>query len=175
MTDRKTEADHPKAAGNTVKDPDDWTTGDESMTGAQRSYLQTLCQEAGEPMDETLTKAQAAQRIDQLQQQTGRGADAPRPQPSSAVGSHPREAGSSGNTVKDPEDWVTGDEPMTGAQRSYLQTLCAEAGEPMDDTLTKAQASERIEALQRRTGRGAGAAPKGAGPHGRDGKGRVDD
>jgi hypothetical protein len=58
------------------------------------------------------------------------------------------------NTVKDPEDWVTGDEPMTGAQRSYLKTLCEEAQEPMDESLTKAQASERIEALQRRTGRG---------------------
>jgi hypothetical protein len=59
-----------------------------------------------------------------------------------------------GNTIKDPEDWTTGDEPMTGAQRSYLQTLCQEANEPMDDTLSKAQASERIEALQQKTGRG---------------------
>jgi hypothetical protein len=58
-----------------------------------------------------------------------------------------------GNTIKDPEDWTTGDEPMTGAQRSYLQTLCNEANEPMDETLTKAQASERIEALQQKTGR----------------------
>ena len=55
---------------------------------------------------------------------------------------------------KDPEDWVTGDEPMTGPQASYLQTLCQEAGEDFDDSLTKAQASERIEELQRKTGRG---------------------
>ena len=74
MTDRKTETNQPDAAGNTIKDPEDWTTGDEPMTGAQRSYLNTLCAEAGEPMDETLTKAQAAQRIDALQRQTGRGA-----------------------------------------------------------------------------------------------------
>jgi Protein of unknown function (DUF3072) len=59
-----------------------------------------------------------------------------------------------GNTIKDPEDWTTGDEPMTGAQRSYLQTLCQEANEPMEETLTKAQASARIEALQQKTGRG---------------------
>lgn len=59
-----------------------------------------------------------------------------------------------GNMVKDPEDWVTGEEPMTGAQASYLQTLCEEAGEDFDPKLTKAQASERIEALQARTGRG---------------------
>jgi hypothetical protein len=85
---------------------------------------------------------------------------------------HPQAAG---NAVKDPEDWTTGGEPMTGAQRSYLQTLCEEAGEPMDDTLTKAQASERIAALQLRTGRGAGTAPRGAGSDGRDGEGRVDD
>ncbi len=56
---------------------------------------------------------------------------------------------------KPTEEWVTGDEPMTGPQRSYLGTLAQEAGEesPADD-LTKAQASERIEELQSRTGRG---------------------
>ena len=59
------------------------------------------------------------------------------------------------NPEKDPEDWVTGDEPMTGPQASYLQTLCQEAGEDFDPSLTKAQASERIEALQAKTGRGA--------------------
>ena len=55
---------------------------------------------------------------------------------------------------KDPEDWVTGDEPMTGPQASYLQTLSQEAGEEFDDSLTKAQASERIDELQKKTGRG---------------------
>jgi hypothetical protein len=59
------------------------------------------------------------------------------------------------NMEKNPEDWVTGDEPMTGAQRSYLKTLSEEAKEEFDDNLTKAQASERIEELQQRTGRGA--------------------
>jgi uncharacterized damage-inducible protein DinB len=59
------------------------------------------------------------------------------------------------NPEKDPEDWVTGDEPMTGPQASYLQTLCREAGEEFDPKLTKAQASERIDALQAKTGRGA--------------------
>jgi hypothetical protein len=58
------------------------------------------------------------------------------------------------NPAKDPEDWVTGDEPMTGPQRSYLQTLCQEAGEEFDDTLTKADASKRIDELQQKTGRG---------------------
>jgi Protein of unknown function (DUF3072) len=57
------------------------------------------------------------------------------------------------NTEKDPGDWVTGDEPMTGAQRSYLETLSREAGEPLDENLTKAEASRRIEELQSRTGR----------------------
>ena len=59
-----------------------------------------------------------------------------------------------GNARKDPEEWITGSEPMTAAQHSYLKTLCDEAGEPMDETLTKAQASERIADLQRQTGRG---------------------
>ena len=58
---------------NTVKDPDDWTTGEEPMTGAQRSYLKTLSDEAGEPFDESLTKAAASKRIDELQHKTGRG------------------------------------------------------------------------------------------------------
>jgi len=58
------------------------------------------------------------------------------------------------NMVKDPKDWTTGDEPMTGAQKSYLKTLSEEAKEPMDESLTKAQASERIEELQKKTGRG---------------------
>ncbi|MFN4140890.1 DUF3072 domain-containing protein [Aestuariivirga sp.] len=53
-----------------------------------------------------------------------------------------------GNMTKDPEDWVTGDEPMTGAQASYLKTLCEETGEEFDPSLTKAQASERIDALR---------------------------
>jgi len=58
------------------------------------------------------------------------------------------------NPEKDPEDWTTGDEPMTGPQRSYLQTLCREAKEEFDDNLTKAEASKKIEELQAKTGRG---------------------
>jgi hypothetical protein len=56
--------------------------------------------------------------------------------------------------AKDPEQWVTGDEPMTAAQRSYLDTLAREAGEQLDPAMTKAEASEHIERLQGRTGRG---------------------
>jgi hypothetical protein len=55
---------------------------------------------------------------------------------------------------KDPEDWVTRDEPMTGPQHSYLQTLAREAGEDVPADLTKAQASELIDRLQQKTGRG---------------------
>jgi Protein of unknown function (DUF3072) len=61
----------------------------------------------------------------------------------------------SNNAEKDPEDWTTGDEPMTGPQRSYLHTLAREAGEDVPDDLTKAQASEMIDRLQQATGRGA--------------------
>jgi Protein of unknown function (DUF3072) len=59
------------------------------------------------------------------------------------------------NAEKDPSDWTTGDEPMTGPQRSYLHTLAREAGEEVPDDLTKAQASELIDRLQQQTGRGA--------------------
>ena len=56
---------------------------------------------------------------------------------------------------KDPSDWVTGDEPMTAPQRSYLDTLAREAGEELSADLTKAEASEHIERLQEKTGRSA--------------------
>ena len=62
---------------------------------------------------------------------------------------------SESNMEKDPTDWTTGDEPMTGAQHSYLKTLSEEAHEPFDDSLSKAEASQRIDELQLRTGRGA--------------------
>lgn len=58
------------------------------------------------------------------------------------------------NMKKDPENWTTGDEPMTGAQRSYLHTLAEEAREEVDDNLSKAEASKKIDELQKKTGRG---------------------
>ncbi|HEY6206621.1 MAG TPA: DUF3072 domain-containing protein [Chthoniobacterales bacterium] len=58
------------------------------------------------------------------------------------------------NPEKDPDEWATGEEPMTGPQRSYLQTLCREAGEEFNEQLTKAEASKKIEELQAKTGRG---------------------
>ena len=61
------------APSNTEKDPSEWTTGDEPMTGAQKSYLKTLSDEAKEPFDESLTKADASRRIDEMQKKTGRG------------------------------------------------------------------------------------------------------
>ena len=60
-----------------------------------------------------------------------------------------------GNAEKDPDQWVTGDQPMTGAQASYLKTLTEEAGEAFDPSMSKADASKRIDELQDRTGRGS--------------------
>ena len=67
--------DNPKAhpTSNAEKDPQDWTTGDEPMTGAQASYLKTLSEEAHAEFDAGLTKAEASTRIDELQEKTGRG------------------------------------------------------------------------------------------------------
>ena len=74
-----TNLEHPKAdpQSNAEKDPENWTTGDEAMTGAQASYLKTLAEEAGdlEQFDPALTKAEASKRIDALQEKTGRGVD----------------------------------------------------------------------------------------------------
>lgn len=71
MTDKRTQQQADQS--NTEKRPEDWTTGDEPMTGAQRSYLKTLSEEAKVKFNETLTKAQASIRIDELQRITGRG------------------------------------------------------------------------------------------------------
>jgi hypothetical protein len=72
MTDATPDAG--AAAGPAEKDPADWTTGDEPMTGPQKSYLETLSQQAGRdaPPDD-LSKADASRLIDELQQATGRG------------------------------------------------------------------------------------------------------
>src|SRR4029453_5418241 len=116
MAQRKTGTQQSPAPGNVRKDPEEWTTGSEPMTAAQHSYLHTLCDEAGEPMDETLTKAQAAQRIDALNQQTGRGVDDQRAARSRPSQQRPPQTGTAGNVRKDPDEWTTGDEPMTAAQ-----------------------------------------------------------
>lgn len=63
----------PEPGSNAEKPVEDWTTGDEPMTGAQASYLKTLSEEAGEGFDPDLTKAEASRRIDELQAKTGRG------------------------------------------------------------------------------------------------------
>ena len=78
MSDQTPAADpknSPEAAdpSNAQKDPDNWVTGDEAMTGAQASYLKTLCEEAGEEFDPKLSKAEASKKIDKLQGKTGRG------------------------------------------------------------------------------------------------------
>lgn len=75
MSERAEVDTNPKSEpfSNTEKDPADWTTGDQPMTGAQASYLKTLSEEAGEPFDADLTKADASRRIDELQEKTGRG------------------------------------------------------------------------------------------------------
>lgn len=65
----------------------------------------------------------------------------PRPDPSEAAS-------------KDPSEWVTGDEPATAPQKSYLDTLAREAGEEISADLTKAEASQHIDRLQQKTGRG---------------------
>jgi hypothetical protein len=58
------------------------------------------------------------------------------------------------NTEKDPDDWVSGDEPMTGAQASYLKTLCEQAHCPdaFDENLTKAEASKLIDEMRKKAG-----------------------
>jgi hypothetical protein len=72
-------------------------------------------------------------------------------EPTEAIGGETIGGDAANTTEKDPEDWVTGDEPMTGAQRSYLDKLARDAGETLSASLTKAEASEHIERLQAAT------------------------
>lgn len=72
---KKKRSTPPDQQASAQKDPDEWKTGGESMTGPQASYLHTLAQEAGEPVDDSLTKAEASKKIDELQEKTGRGLD----------------------------------------------------------------------------------------------------
>ncbi|ALN71626.1 MULTISPECIES: DUF3072 domain-containing protein [unclassified Aureimonas] len=73
MTQSQPKVDAPS---NAEKDPDDWTTGDEPMTGAQASYVKTLCEETGHEFDEKLSKADASKLIDKLQGESKRLKDA---------------------------------------------------------------------------------------------------
>jgi hypothetical protein len=155
ISDDADNANNQDAGGpsNRLKDPRDWKTGDEPMTGAQASYLQTLAEQAGQEVPDDLTKAEASEKIDELRSATGvaggqgGGNDA-------GGGGGGGGGGGVDNTRKDPDQWKTGDEPMTGAQASYLQTLSQEAGVEFDANLTKAEASKRIDELQAKTGRG---------------------
>ena len=74
-TNPKNAVNEQAAPSNAEKDPHEWATGGETMTGAQASYLKTLSEEAGEPFDDALTKAEASIKIDELQSKTGRGRD----------------------------------------------------------------------------------------------------
>jgi hypothetical protein len=73
MVRKTTKKVQPDQQSNAIKDPDQWTTGEEPMTGAQESYLNTLATEAGEEVEPDLTKAEASKKIDELQHKTGRG------------------------------------------------------------------------------------------------------
>jgi hypothetical protein len=72
--ERQNPKTNPDAADNRIKDPEEWVTGDEPMTGAQASYLKTLSEQAHDPdaFDPELDKAEASKRIDQLKQDQGR-------------------------------------------------------------------------------------------------------
>ena len=72
-SDTNHDNDRSQGLDNTVKDPDNWKTGDEPMTGAQRSYLHTLADDVDEPVDDDMTKAEASKKIDELRDETGVG------------------------------------------------------------------------------------------------------
>jgi hypothetical protein len=114
MTDKQTQ--NAPAAGNMKKDPDNWVTGEEPMTGAQRSYLKTLSEEAGEPFDDNLTKADASRRIDELQATTGR--RPPGQEPRSDGGQAPAGRQEQGGNQSQGRDQSQGDNQSQGGNQS---------------------------------------------------------
>lgn len=89
--------------------------------------------------------------VEHMSEQQTTAADQPTPGNNSAAAA----GGGVGDPSKDPSDWVTGGEPMTGPQKSYLETLAREAGKEVPADLDKADASRMIDSLQHETGRGA--------------------
>ena len=73
MSDRNGPTDNGR-----IKDPSEWTTGEEPMTGAQESYVHTLARQAGEDVPQEMSKAEASEKIDELRQKTGRASGKPR-------------------------------------------------------------------------------------------------
>jgi hypothetical protein len=133
----KTPGDDSPAA----KDNSSWVTGDEPMTGPQASYLETLAHQAGEEPPSGLTKAQASDEIERLQGSvTPSGGDSP-------------DSPDLSRQERPTTEWVTGDEPMTGPQASYLETLAQQAGEEPPTGLNKSQASRAIDELRERANR----------------------
>ncbi|GAA4862750.1 hypothetical protein GCM10023203_08030 [Actinomycetospora straminea] len=140
----KTTGDTP-AGSSAEKDNSNWVTGDEPMTGPQASYLETLAHQAGEEPPTGLTKAQASDEIERLQ-----GAVTP-----AGSGDDGDDGGSPdlSRQERPTTEWVTGDEPMTGPQASYLETLAQQAGEEPPTGLNKSQASRAIDELRQKTSR----------------------
>jgi hypothetical protein len=152
------------------KDPANWVTGDEPMTGPQASYLETLAHQAGEEVPEGLTKAQASDEIERLQgsgagpagspagdgaersstQGAGDGAERSSTQ---GAGDGAERSSPAGPVERPTDQWVTGDEPMTGPQASYLETLAQQAGVEPPTGLNKSEASRAIDELQAKAGR----------------------
>lgn len=127
-----------------AKDNGAWVTGDEPMTGPQASYLETLAHQAGEAAPNGLTKAQASDEIERLQSSV-----------TPADGSAEAGDGQSPDLSRQERptsEWVTGDEPMTGPQASYLETLAQQAGVEPPTGLTKSQASRAIDEMRSRAG-----------------------
>ncbi len=138
----------PDGDSSAEKDPANWVTGDEPMTGPQASYLETLAHQAGEDVPEGLTKAQASDAIERLQ------SSGPDPAGNPDRRGDAAQRSSTLRVERPTDQWVTGEEPMTGPQASYLETLAQQAGEEPPKDLTKSQASRAIDDLQQKAGRG---------------------
>ncbi|WP_425550167.1 DUF3072 domain-containing protein, partial [Actinomycetospora succinea] len=136
----KTPGDDSPAA----KDNSAWVTGDEPMTGPQASYLETLAHQAGEAPPSGLTKAQASDEIERLQGSVTPG--------EGSSGSGEGDSPDLSRQERPTTEWVTGDEPMTGPQASYLETLSQQAGVEPPTGLTKSQASRAIDDLRQKAG-----------------------
>lgn len=105
------------------------------------------------PLDPDSAAAQDAPGSEQYQQSAS-AQPSGSPDGRQMIGATPgSDAGTDNSLQRDPQEWATGDEPMTEAQKSYLDTLAKEAGEQLPASLTKAEASEHIDRLQGKSNR----------------------
>jgi len=123
---------------NQLDNPQSWTTGEDAPTEKQTAFIKTLAAGKGVQVDPTsMNKGEASAKINELKAKNTQNPEA-----------------TAGEPIQDPKTWATGDHPATGKQMGYIAVMAKEAGEevPSEKGMGKSEASQKIEALKKKTG-----------------------